>query len=299
MKLWAISDLHVGHPKNREALAELPSFGADWLIVAGDVGETEAHLDATFSLLSRRFGQLVWVPGNHELWTVPGRDGDARGEAKYQRLVDLCRRHGVLTPEDPYADIPGECGPQVIAPQFLLYDYSFRPDDVPAYRDLARAEDAGHVCTDEHLLHPDPHRSVIEWCAARVALTEQRLDEIDPAAKIVLVCHFPPRRAPRPVQAHPQLFDLVWHKEEIRLAPPLDRQHRRLRPHPPPPHRLRGRRPLRGGLPRLPPRLAPGGARLRLPAADPPGPRGAVEGAAPARVAQAALPEARRMSGLA
>ena len=47
MRLWAISDLHVGHRKNREALLTLPSFGDDWLILGGDMGETEAHLDFT------------------------------------------------------------------------------------------------------------------------------------------------------------------------------------------------------------------------------------------------------------
>jgi predicted phosphodiesterase len=185
MKLWAISDLHVGHPKNLQALAGLPSYGEDWLIVAGDVGETEAHLDATFSILCRRFAKVLWVPGNHELWTV--QEGHARGEDKYQRLVALCRRHGVSTPEDPYPVF----GAHVIAPLFLLYDYSFRPADVPASRALAWAEESGLVCADEHLLHCEPHPSKVEWCAARVALTERRLDQVDPAARIVLVTHFP------------------------------------------------------------------------------------------------------------
>jgi predicted phosphodiesterase len=192
MKLWAISDLHLGHRRNREALAELPSFGSDWLIVAGDVGESEEHLELALVELSRRFGRLVWVPGNHELWTVasPGKE-EARGEAKYQRLVALCRRHGVLTPEDPYVLWEGEGGPHLIAPLFVLYDYTFRPDDVPAERALAWAEETGIVCTDEYLLHPDPHPTLPAWCAARVALTERRLAEIPPGQRLVLVNHFP------------------------------------------------------------------------------------------------------------
>ena len=47
------------------------------------------------------------------------------------------------------------------------------------------------LCTDEHLLHPDPHPSIPAWCAARLAVTERRLDQVDPAARIVLVSHFP------------------------------------------------------------------------------------------------------------
>ena len=192
MKLWAISDLHVGHRPNREALAALPSFEGDWLIIAGDVGETEAHLELTLALLSERFARLIWVPGNHELWTVPPDGPDvARGEAKYRRLVDVCRRRGVLTPEDPYPLWTGEGGPKVIVPLFLLYDYSFRPDDVAEADAVAWAEESGVLCSDEQLLHPDPYPSIPAWCAARVALAEQRLAELDPAARLVLVNHFP------------------------------------------------------------------------------------------------------------
>jgi predicted phosphodiesterase len=191
-RLWAISDIHLGHRRNREALAALPSFGRDWLIVAGDVGETEEHLALALAELSRRFAQLVWVPGNHELWTVgSGGEEGARGEAKYQRLVDLCRRHGAITPEDPFPLWTGAGGPRVIAPLFVLYDYSFRPDDVPEARAVAWAEESGVLCTDEHLLHPDPHPSIPAWCAARVAVTEQRLAAVGSRHRLVLVNHFP------------------------------------------------------------------------------------------------------------
>jgi hypothetical protein len=42
-ELWAISDLHVGYEENRRAVQALPSYPDDWLIVAGDTGETPAH----------------------------------------------------------------------------------------------------------------------------------------------------------------------------------------------------------------------------------------------------------------
>ncbi len=195
MKLRAISDLHVGHPANREALRDLPSFGDDWLIVAGDVGETEGHLRAALDALSRRFARLVWVPGNHDLWTLPGeKDAFLRGEDKYRRLVEICREYDVATPEDPYLVWNGEGGRHVLAPLFVLYDYSFRPDAVPEEGAVAWAEEAGIVCTDEFLLHPDPHPSRQAWCAARVAYTEKRLAGIDVSdgeTKIVLINHFP------------------------------------------------------------------------------------------------------------
>ncbi len=191
-RLWAISDVHLGHRKNREALAALPSFGRDWLIVAGDVGETEDHLGVALTELSSRFARLIWVPGNHELWTVAPTGRDAlRGEAKYRALVDLCRRHGAITPEDPFPLWTGAGGPRLIAPLFILYDYSFRPDHVPAERAIAWAEETGVLCADEHLLHPDPYPTIPAWCDARVELTEQRLAAAGAAHRLVLVNHFP------------------------------------------------------------------------------------------------------------
>ena len=102
MKLLAISDLHVGYAANLEALQRITPRPDDWLILAGDLGETVEQVRYVITTLAPRFGQLLWVPGNHELWTVP-RDSGLRGEAEYQEMVTLCRAHGVLTPEDPYA----------------------------------------------------------------------------------------------------------------------------------------------------------------------------------------------------
>ena len=107
MKLWALSDLHVGYRENRRLIEELPGAPGDWLVLAGDLCETLADLDFVLGTLGPRFGQLVWVPGNHELWTT---SDPARGVAKYERCVALCRAHGVLTPEDEYQVFPGADG---------------------------------------------------------------------------------------------------------------------------------------------------------------------------------------------
>ena len=131
MRLWALSDLHVSHPANREALESFPAFPDDWLILAGDVTDGAQRLDWCFRQLTPKFRQIVWVPGNHELWTIPNAAPELRGVALYERLVEIARSHGVLTPEDPYPVVELEDGPVLIAPLFLLYDYSFRPRHVP------------------------------------------------------------------------------------------------------------------------------------------------------------------------
>lgn len=201
MKLYAISDLHLGHPRNREALAELPTYAEDWLIVAGDVGETDAHLVTALENLTSRFAQVIWAPGNHDLWTIPLAVNAAdptisaglRGVAKYQHWVKICRDFGVLTPEDPYVRWPGAATPYLLAPLFLLYDYSFRPPEVSEAGALAWAEADNTVCTDEVVLFPDPYPTRAAWCAARCAQTAARLAAVAGQGELILINHFPLR----------------------------------------------------------------------------------------------------------
>lgn len=194
MRLLAISDLHVGHQVNRLALEALPSYPDDWLIVAGDVGETEQQLRFTLTLLTQKFAKVFWVPGNHELWTTSHDSCLLQGEPRYLHLVSLCQSLGVVTPEDPYVTWPGEGGPCVIAPMFVLYDYTFRPDEIPASGAIAWAMESGILCQDEYLLHYDPYESRVAFCEARVQKTLARLKEIPEHLPSVLVNHFPLRR---------------------------------------------------------------------------------------------------------
>lgn len=190
-RLLAISDLHLNYARNRQAIAALPDHGDDWLILAGDLGDGEGALRTAFELLGPKFARLFWVPGNHELWSRG--EGAAAGVARYRALVELCRGYGVLTPEDDYATWDGPGGRHLVAPCFLLYDYSFRPDEVGRDQVLAWAREGGIVANDERFLRPDPYPSRDAWCAARVAWTRQRLDAA-PALPKVLINHWPLRR---------------------------------------------------------------------------------------------------------
>ncbi|WP_438003578.1 metallophosphoesterase [Sorangium sp. So ce321] len=192
MKLFALSDLHVGYAENRWAIERITPRPNDWLILAGDLGETEQHLLYVLDTLGPRFKQLVWTPGNHELYTMPSERGGPRGQGRYDRLVELCRGRGVITPEDPYVLWDGEGGPHVLAPMFLLYDYSFRPADVAERDAVAWAVESGVLCSDEELLDPAPYASRPAWCRARLAATEARLAAIE-GHSTVLINHFPLR----------------------------------------------------------------------------------------------------------
>jgi 3',5'-cyclic AMP phosphodiesterase CpdA len=194
LRLWATSDLHVGYAENRRAVQALESFADDWLIVAGDTGEAPAHLDFVLRTLRPKFAQIIWTVGNHDLWTPQTLARAERGEAHYRRLVELCRRSDVLTPEDPFAVWPGPGPRTAIVPTFTLYDYSFRPDKVSAEEAVAWAAKQGVRCADEQLLSPEPYASRAEWCAARVAESEARLAAVPADTRIILVNHWPLRR---------------------------------------------------------------------------------------------------------
>jgi len=204
--LLAIGDLHVEHSQNRELVAQIePQSEADWLIVCGDVADQAKDVEWALRVLRERFATVIWVPGNHELLTHKGDPFELRGERRYRHLVEICRSIGVLTPEDPYPVWEGAGGPTRVVPLFLLYDYSFgsnvggTPEEA-----LRRAHEAGVVCVDEFLLHPDPYPTRQAWCEARVRETERRLGEVEPILPAVLVNHFPLLVEPTRVLRHPE-----------------------------------------------------------------------------------------------
>jgi 3',5'-cyclic AMP phosphodiesterase CpdA len=209
-RLLAVSDLHVGHPENREVLDRIrPTAAGDWLIVAGDVAEQVSQLEATLRRLRERFERVIWVPGNHELWTTPHDEVQLRGRARYDLLVRLCRDLGVDTPEDDYPVWPAGSGPHaeelLVVPLFTLYDYSWRPDGSTLAEAMAAATESRLVFSDEFLLHPDPYPTRQEWARHRVAESLRRLEARDGARRTVLVSHWPLHRQPTRLLRHQHL----------------------------------------------------------------------------------------------
>jgi predicted phosphodiesterase len=196
-RLWAISDIHLSFKGNRDAFEKLQPRPDDSLIICGDVGESPEHLRIAFTQATSCFKKVFWTVGNHELYTLPTqKEQGARGKAKYMECVEIAREFGIPTPEDEYTLWEGEGGPVLIAPIFTLYDYSFRPAHVKLEDALEWAMEENIEATDEHLLHPDPYASRIEWCHALVQHTEERLTaavEAHPGVPLVLVGHWPLR----------------------------------------------------------------------------------------------------------
>lgn len=210
--LLATSDLHVNRDDNEALVRDLhPQHPGDWLIVAGDVGDRVDTVSWTLGLLAERFARVIWVPGNHELWTTGNDPVTLVGPARYEHLVDVARGHGVLTPEDPWPvwDDPVS-GPVRVCPLFVLYDYSVRPPSMPVAMSnaaaLEQARDAGVVCTDEVLMRCDPHPDAAAWCAERLAITRTRLEEARAERDLptVLVNHWPLTPEPTRILWYPE-----------------------------------------------------------------------------------------------
>jgi len=198
LDLWALSDLHVEHGQTRALLSDLPSYRDDWLILAGDVADGRDALCGALDLLLAKFARVLWVPGNHELWTRSTAAPASKGEAHYMELVAACRARGVLTPEDDYAtwpgQVPGHADPVRIALLFALYDYTFAPEAHRGHaRALAWAAEEGILAADEVRLGHAPFPSREAWCAARVAYSETRLELSAHSHRHVLVNHWPLR----------------------------------------------------------------------------------------------------------
>ena len=204
--LWAVSDLHTGHLGNKPVAESLhPSSPDDWLIVAGDVAERTDEIRWTLDLLRRRFAKVIWVPGNHELWTTTRDPMQIFGRARYDYLVNMCDEMGVVTPEHPFPVWTERGGPATIVPMFLLYDYSFLPEGATTKAEgLAIARERNVVATDEFLLSPEPYPTREAWCRDRLAATRKRLDELDWMTPTVLVNHFPLVREPCDALFYPE-----------------------------------------------------------------------------------------------
>jgi len=222
-KLYAISDLHISHKFNHEAVHLLKPHPEDTLIIAGDIGEKLEHLHTTFALTAKLFKQVFWVPGNHELYTLPHaadvahednhlsptspataqvpEPDNLRGELKYLECVKIANDYGVITPEDEFltwhSDDTAGATKALICPLFLLYDYSFRPAEVSREHALDWAKEHNILATDEALLHPDPYLTRDAWCDALLTRAQTRLERAvahkEPDVKVVLINHWPLR----------------------------------------------------------------------------------------------------------
>jgi hypothetical protein len=119
MRLFATSDLHTDYEENFRWLQELSDteYLDDTLIVAGDISDRLEIIRKTFLLLRSKFRQLLFTPGNHELWV---RGVEINSIDKLQLVLKLCDELDVITQ-------PLRLDNLWVVPLFSWYDGIFEP----------------------------------------------------------------------------------------------------------------------------------------------------------------------------
>lgn len=174
MRVFAISDIHLDFPANRQWLAELPDiYRKDILILAGDVSDSLATLEWCFKFLAQRFLKVLFTPGNHELWVMRD-DKQLDSFAKFEAVRALGERHGV-------SFSPFHRGPLSIVPLFSWYDFSFG-EPVATLREM---------WTDFHACRWPAHHDVGRITQTFLAMNEPALQTKN--RYVISFSHFLPR----------------------------------------------------------------------------------------------------------
>lgn len=118
MRLFAISDIHVDYAHNMawvEGLSNL-DYAADTLLLAGDVSHDLDKLSRALEALARKFRNVFFVPGNHDLWLI--RTSYRDSIEKFHDLLDHCTRIGVSSRPER---IETDSGAVWVVPLFSWY----------------------------------------------------------------------------------------------------------------------------------------------------------------------------------
>jgi len=123
LRIFTISDIHLDYEENQNWLNHLSisDYQDDVLILSGDVSDKVSLLVAAFEILKKRFSQILFVPGNHDLWVWRNELEDSL--KKFHQIKEVADDFEIHM--QPYT-----LGPLSIVPLFGWYDYSFaQPSD--------------------------------------------------------------------------------------------------------------------------------------------------------------------------
>lgn len=229
MRVLALSDIHVDYEQNRDWLARISNVDhlQDVLLLAGDVTDKLDLLERTLENLRRKFAQLFFVPGNHELWDRERKFGDAI--AKFERILERCAALDVHT-EPRVID-----GVRIVP----LFSWYARPEDGLDSLFLEKASEDMSLTAwaDDYFVRWPQFATGGSAAAHFLARNETRLQRNDDLPTVSF-SHFLPRRdlmmrATAEIEREgPGIPDPNPHFNFSRVAGTqgLDRQIRRLRP---------------------------------------------------------------------
>lgn len=229
MRILAISDLHVDYRENRDWLAQISNADhrQDVLLLAGDVTDRQDLLERTLESLRPKFGQLFFVPGNHELWDRERAYQDAI--AKFEHILERCAALDVCT-EPRVVD-----GVRIVP----LFSWYARPEEGPdsLFREKASEDQSRTAWADDYFVRWPTFGNDAGPAAHFLARNETRL-ACHADLPTISFSHFLPRSdlmmrtAAETAREGPAIPDVNPHFNFSRVAGTagLDRQIRRLRP---------------------------------------------------------------------
>ncbi|TXH69445.1 MAG: metallophosphoesterase [Lysobacteraceae bacterium] len=208
MRIFALSDLHVDYEANARWVRDLSrhDYQDDVLILAGDITHRLPLLQLTLSTLASCFEQVLFVPGNHDLW-VFGEAGARTSLEKFEEVQALAESCGVSTRTF------NKHGWSIV-PLLSWYDYSFGPP----------SDDLKQMWADYRACRWPTGMGPAEATAHFLGLN--RIEVPEGTAKIISFSHFLPRLdlVPFYVPAKHRMLDPVLGSDL------LERQVRRIHP---------------------------------------------------------------------
>lgn len=123
MRVFALSDVHVDFAENMTWILGLSNddYQDDVLILAGDVSDLLPQIETVLVAMERKFTEVFYVPGNHELWVA--RCETANSLEKFELIAHMARESGARTEVWSDASL-------TIVPLLSWYDFSFgEPDE--------------------------------------------------------------------------------------------------------------------------------------------------------------------------
>lgn len=177
MRLFAISDIHIDYPDNAHWVEQVSDvdYRNDLLILAGDLTEDRRLLAWCLGRFAAKFRQVLFVPGNHDLW-VRHEPADMCSFRKFDQVMAIAADAGVSMRTYRYDNT-------VVVPLLGWYDYSFGAPGSDLrklwmdYRACRWPDGFGSEQVTEHFLRMNP----------------DTLPNAKPAERVVTFSHFLPR----------------------------------------------------------------------------------------------------------
>ncbi|URZ01116.1 metallophosphoesterase family protein [Clostridium felsineum] len=118
MRVYAISDVHIDYKENLEWLCDISNYDYkdDVIILAGDISHKINLVEKAFQILSKSFSEVLYVPGNHDLWIRGNECKDSF--MKFKQIKEVADFYNVHMKPVNFCNI-------AIVPLYSWYDYSF------------------------------------------------------------------------------------------------------------------------------------------------------------------------------